>query len=426
VTDGIPFLRSGPYPAREGNAVQLLIDGLAAFRRICEAVEAAERSVWVTVTFMWPSFEMPDGRGTALDVLDRAAGRGIDVRIIFWRPDDDTGPHTRNTFGGSAHQIALLEARRSEGKIRWDRAATGFCQHQKSWLVDAGLESETAFVGGINLNPHSVVLPGHGGERENHDAYLELRGPSAVDVHHNFVERWNEASERLAHHGAWGAGSETDLPLPVGVPRSCGNAIAQIQRTTAAGERSNLRQYCGAIDAARRSIYIEQQYLESSEILECLQGALRRGVEVVAVVPVKPDRASTVAARATLGQYENFTLAGIAALGVDGERLAIYVHAKLMLVDDEWATVGSCNLHRYSLFGNSEMNVAFRDPSAVRSMRVALFLEHLAEDTSGMDDRSALRLFRKIALENRARADAGIHAWRGLAFSLDVDSYGRA
>ena len=71
----IPFALTGAYPIRGGNAVRPLVDGEAAFRRICEAVEAAEHSVWVTVAFIEPGFEMPDGRGSLFDVLDRAAER---------------------------------------------------------------------------------------------------------------------------------------------------------------------------------------------------------------------------------------------------------------------------------------------------------------------------------------------------------------
>jgi len=59
----IPFVQSVSYPIRPGNLVRPLIDGEPAFRRICEAIEAARRSIWVTVTFMWAAFEMPDGRG---------------------------------------------------------------------------------------------------------------------------------------------------------------------------------------------------------------------------------------------------------------------------------------------------------------------------------------------------------------------------
>ncbi len=86
----IPFVQSASYPIRPGNLVRPLIDGEPAFRRICETIEAAQKSVWLTVTFMWSNFEMPDGRGCTLDVLDRAAARGIDVRVIFWRPDVKT------------------------------------------------------------------------------------------------------------------------------------------------------------------------------------------------------------------------------------------------------------------------------------------------------------------------------------------------
>ncbi len=113
-------------------------------------------------------------------------------------------------------------------RIRWDRAHAGFCQHQKTWLIDAGKDTETSFVGGINLNPHSLVSPGHSGEGQNHDVYIELAGPSVADVHHNFVQRWNELSERHQDDGRWGADSETDLPFPHRVPAERGTVRVQI------------------------------------------------------------------------------------------------------------------------------------------------------------------------------------------------------
>lgn len=97
--------------------------------------------------------------------------------------------------------------------------------------MDAGGENETAFVGGINLNPHSVVAPGHKGEAQNHDVFIELTGPSTVDVQHNFVQRWNEASERMSSDGCWGAGNTDDLPFPTRVAARRGSAVVQIQRT---------------------------------------------------------------------------------------------------------------------------------------------------------------------------------------------------
>jgi phosphatidylserine/phosphatidylglycerophosphate/cardiolipin synthase-like enzyme len=430
----IPFIREASYPIRSGNIVRTLVDGEPAFLRICEAIDAARYSVWATIAFMWASFEMPDGRGSALNVLERAAARGLDVRLIFWRPDPETETFKRNAFWGSPHHIDILKSCCKNIRIRWDRAEPGFCQHQKSWLIDAGEETETAFLGGINLNPHSMVAPGHRGEGHNHDVYIELAGPSAVDVHHNFVQRWNEASERHLSDGRWGPGSETNLPFPTTVPSRRGDAIVQVQRTThngrysdghptpsgaafniAAGERTIFDQYRIAIAAARRSIYIENQSVSVTEIVDDLRQALRRGVEVVLVLPAEQGDSANLA---DLNVFENFTLAGIAGLGADGLRKPVWVHAKLMIVDGEWATVGSCNLHRFSLFGNGEMNAACWDPDTVRALLSQLLQEHLDQDTSALGDRSALQVFRGIARDNRTRFDIGDHAWQGLAFSL--------
>jgi cardiolipin synthase len=166
-----------------------------------------------------------------------------------------------------------------------------------------------------------------------------------------------------------------------------------------------------------------------------LHDALTRGVEVVLLLPAVPvlsapatvtqERQAFLESRTRLASYGNFALCGIAGLGADGRRKPVYVHSKLMLIDDEWATVGSCNLHHYSLFGNGELNAAFRDPVAVRAMRVELFQEHLAMDTSDMDDTDALRLFRRIAGENWQRHKHSDPNWQGLAFSLTMEMYGQ-
>ncbi len=83
------FVPTGSYPSRQGNQLRLLLDDEAAFRRVCESVEAAEQHVWATIAFVWPDFQFPDGRGGPLQFLNRAALRGVDVRLIFWRPDDE-------------------------------------------------------------------------------------------------------------------------------------------------------------------------------------------------------------------------------------------------------------------------------------------------------------------------------------------------
>src|SRR5213078_5314068 len=127
---------------------------------------------------------------------------------------------------------------------RWDHLPH-YCHHQKSWLIDAGRPGEVAFVGGINLDHGSLVAPGHppvGGGRSDediyaniHDLYLELSGPAATDVHHNFVQRWNEATERSLDDGRRGhdAGDQLVFPTRLSDPR--GKSVVQIQRNVHAG-----------------------------------------------------------------------------------------------------------------------------------------------------------------------------------------------
>ena len=388
----VPFVETGSYPTRAGNRIDHLIDGESAFRRICEAIECARETVWATITFMWSSFQMPDGRGLALDVLDRAVRRGVDVRLIFWRPDDETANLRPNAFWGSAEHLELLSRYDSRIGIRWDRAQPGYCQHQKSWLVDANRDDATCFIGSANLNPRSVVRPGHSGVGRYRDVFVELAGPCVVDVHHNFVQRWNEASERAHPNGHWGHSGGADLRFPDHGPPPCGQTLAQIQRTIhsgrytnghpspngssfdiAGGETTILDQYVAAIAAATRTIYIENQYLNVSTVIDALSAASDRGVHVVAVLP--PDPPSLP-----------FPTRGLVERGLDGARQPVHVHSKLMLVDDEWATVGSCNLHRYSLYGNAELNVAFSDAGAVCSLRDALMEQHAGVSTHELSD----------------------------------------
>jgi phosphatidylserine/phosphatidylglycerophosphate/cardiolipin synthase-like enzyme len=127
--------------------------------------------------------------------------------------------------------------------------------------------------------------------------YVEVAGPAVADVHHNYVQRWNEASERARDDGRWGERGDGDLDYPTHTPRARGDVVVQMQRTTHAGryadrhpppgaspypielgERTNLDQYRAAIRAARRTIYLEHQFLEVAEIISALDDALTRGV----------------------------------------------------------------------------------------------------------------------------------------------------
>jgi cardiolipin synthase len=96
-----------------------------------------------------------------------------------------------------------------------------------------------------------------------------------------------------------------------------------------------------------------------------------------------------------------------------------------MLVDDRWATIGSCNLHANSLGGHTEMNASVWDADVVRGLRCELLAEHLGRSTSALDDRAAMQLFRQTAERNRVALKDNGAGWQGLAVTLEPTEYGR-
>jgi phosphatidylserine/phosphatidylglycerophosphate/cardiolipin synthase-like enzyme len=453
----IPIADNAAYPLRAGNSVRPLVDGEPAFRRICEAVEIARSRVWVTIAYLEREAQMPDGRGTFFDVLDRAAARELDVRALFWRdprlPEREPGA---SHFPGSEEERTWLAERGARFLARWDRLPRGYCQHQKSWLVDAGEAGEIAFVGGINLDAPSISPPGHPARDGSHihDVYVEVRGPAATDVHHNFAQRWNEGSERGIEGGAWpDAAAADDLEFPALVSPAAGEVPVQITRTAmagrytnevatpggkpfpvAAGEESVLEQYVRAIAAARQTIYLENQVIGSPAIVDALRGAATRGVEVVFLVPGDAHPAIVEARKnpraafffeklAALGRHQNFTLAAIAGSRGGGLYDEIFVHSKMALIDDAWGTIGSTNIAERSFHRDTELNASFWHAATARALRVELLREHTGRDTSGLDDRAALRWFREAALGNRDRRTQR-EPLEGLTYALDPGDYG--
>jgi len=199
------------------------------------------------------------------------------------------------------------------------------------------------------------------------------------------------------------------------------------------GEHGVVEQYRRALDAAERSIYIEDQTIGSPEIVDCLHAALDRGVDVGFLVPANPHQEMTEARKkaeskvffdslAELGRHDHFVLAGIAASQIGGGYQNVYIHAKIALVDDAWCTIGSTNIGNRSFYGDTELNASFWHGPTVLALRVALLREHLGQDTTQLDDRTAFRLYREIARENAARRERG-EKLEGLAFALDPTTY---
>jgi phosphatidylserine/phosphatidylglycerophosphate/cardiolipin synthase-like enzyme len=174
-----------------------------------------------------------------------------------------------------------------------------------------------------------------------------------------------------------------------------------------------------ALRSAQSFIYLENQFLWSPEITTLLREKLekppRDSFRMVLVLPVKPNSGGddTRGALAELIAADNGRGRLLACtLYARHGRLsdAIYVHAKVGIVDDRWLTIGSANLNEHSLFNDTEMNVVCHDPDVVRATRLRLWAEHLelGEEAIRGDPEAVVDAhWRPIAEEQLTRRQAG-------------------
>jgi phosphatidylserine/phosphatidylglycerophosphate/cardiolipin synthase-like enzyme len=159
------------------------------------------------------------------------------------------------------------------------------------------------------------------------------------------------------------------------------------------GERSVARGYTKAVRRARHLIYLEDQYLWSPEVAQVFGDALTENpdLRLVAVVPRFPDQVSIILTR--IPQLLGRAHALDAMTRAGGDRVAVYspesptgvpvyVHAKVCIIDDTWASVGSDNLNMRSWTYDSELACAVIDEtgSYASDLRRTLNREHVDRD----------------------------------------------
>ncbi|MEZ4448362.1 MAG: phospholipase D-like domain-containing protein [Nannocystaceae bacterium] len=445
----------GPYPRRPGNQVIPWIDGIPFYERLAAAIRGARARVWAIVSFLQPDFAFPDGTPWWA-LLGEAEARGVDVRVLFWRNPGFMS--TAHVSLGDARERARFATWGATWAGRWDSSGgdPAHCHHQKAYVVDALTDDPIAFVGGMVLSHATLARRGHHRGLEKHDAFVELRGPAVVDAEHNFVQRWNLGRED-AEAPPWPDRRRAGpLPWPIRVPARRGDVDVQLARTLrpglydgaevpaapgaapwagGAGETTILEHYRGAIAAATRTLYLENQHPGQAALLEALAAALDRGVEVVMVVPGVPMAAigraraecealarrgradehrygPTFRALAALGERPGFTLVALARSDADPAggltHREIYCHAKVCVADGEWLTIGSANLVDLSLDADhTELNAAAWGAATALPLLRSLCGEHCDQALDEVDDLTALRRLAESARRSRASLDAG-------------------
>jgi phosphatidylserine/phosphatidylglycerophosphate/cardiolipin synthase-like enzyme len=383
--DGEGWAGRAPQP-RDGNRLEICVDGAFALPSIAAAVRGARSFVHVAGWTIDPGFavERDPVVVTVRDLLADAASR-VEVRVLIWA--GAPVPFLHPTRAEAARSLdALTRGTRIRGALD-RRNRPMHCHHEKLVIVD-GL---VAYVGGIDLTglagdrfdswPH-----GRSGSLGWHDVLAQVSGPVVTDVASHFAMRWEATTgDRLA---------------PVETPPLEGTSRVQMVRTVPEhtysalplGDFSILEAYLGALRRARRLIYLENQFLWSAEVVavlcKMLQDPPTDAFRVCIVLPRRPNNGNDDT-RGQLGvlqaadHHRRLLVGTIGPLSSDDA--PSYVHAKVGVVDDEWLTVGSANLNEHSLFNDTEVNLVTDDSAVARSVRESLWSEHLGEDCTGRD-----------------------------------------
>jgi phosphatidylserine/phosphatidylglycerophosphate/cardiolipin synthase-like enzyme/uncharacterized membrane protein YdjX (TVP38/TMEM64 family) len=400
---------------RLGRARRLavLVDGAAYFAAVREAMAAAQRSIFILGWDFDSRVRLvpraadgyPEEVGEFLSALVKER-RALHVYVLSW---DFAMAFALDREWMPLYKLGWREQPAPRLSFRLDaRHPRGSSHHQKVVVVDDAV----AFCGGLDLTHGRWDTPAHRREedlrrdvrghasRANHDVQAIVDGAPARALAELARDRWRRGAGRPClpldpspANDPWPQALAPDVTeLDVAVARTDpGYAGAP-----AAHEIRSL--YVDAIGAARRFLYLENQYFSSSDVGGALEARLREpaGPEVVVVSRLTEEGWLEERTMGLLRARLHERLRGADAHGryrllypylpqLEGAE-PLNVHSKVLVADDELASIGSANFNNRSMGYDTECNLAFeargepRLRRAIAALRERLLAEHLALD----------------------------------------------
>lgn len=386
--------------------VAFLVDGEAVFGAVADALERAQSSVWLLGWDFHSAVRLrrgdPQGRPDELVALLDALARerpSLHVRVLAWdfamlyALEREFLPLLR--FGAKTH-------RRVHFAMDSEHPLTA-SQHQKLVVVDDAI----AFAGGFDLTAHRWdtrahlpddprrVTPAGKPYPPFHDVQIAVDGQAACALATLARERWQRATGRSVRPtkpqgDPWPPKLEPQVrDVAVGIART----LPSHRGKPEAREVEAL--YRASIAAARRWIYIENQYLTSPRIAGWLAERLRE-TEGPEVVIVGPRENAGWLEESTMGVLRDRAVRDLREADRHDRLRVLYphlsnlpegqtlnIHSKVMVLDDSFARVGSSNLSNRSLGLDTECDIALeaegQEPvrEAIAGFRNDLLAEHL-------------------------------------------------
>ena len=333
-----PSLLAGQHladiPFLIGNRVELLIDGEATFESILEGIETAKEYV------LFQFFIVHDdeiGRRVKTQLVEKSR-QGVKVFFLY----DEIGSHDLPTayikeLQSANIHVSAFHTRKGKG----NRFQINFRNHRKIVVVDNRL----AWIGGHNVGDEYLGKnPKFGHWRDTH---LRIEGPAALAAQFSFTEDWH-----------WATGTVPELDWTPTASAGGDQPVLIIPSGPADELETATLMFLNAINSASQRIWIASPYfVPDDSIIDALQLAGLRGVDVRILIPDKPDHLLVY-----LAAYSYFEEAG--RTGVRFFRyINGFLHEKVMIIDDRVATVGTANFDNRSFRLNFEITAAVADPA---------------------------------------------------------------
>ena len=337
-----------------GNQLTLLQNGTAFFPQLCADIDAAQHSIYLE-TYIFAADET--GRMIA-NALRRAVTRGVMVRMLL------------DGFGSAELPQHWVDDLRTAGvEVQWfRREISPFTLHRsrKRRLLRlhrklAVMDGEIAFVGGINIIND---IPEHGDFAVPRlDYAVRVQGVVAGKVHATMRHLWGMVSWANFRR----RGKEIKHFVLNRTERVATQDITFLVRDNLRHRRDIERAYLKAIAGAQHEIIIASAYfLPGRAFRHTLKQAARRGVRTVLLLQGKVEY--RLQHYATHALYDQFLAEGVEIY----EYQASYLHAKVAVVDGQWATVGSFNIDPFSLLLAREANLVVQDAGFAGELRASL------------------------------------------------------
>ncbi len=347
-------------PLTTGNQVRLLQDGPATYQAMYAAIMAARDHINME-TYILDDDEVGQRFAQALIAKQ---GQGVQVNLIR----DSVG--TLGTPAAFFQQltdsgIQVLEFNPINPLMSRKEWSLNQRDHRKLLIVDG----HTAFLGGINIS--SVYSGGSFSHRSRQrpdggvawrDTDLQLQGPVVAELQKLFLATWeSQKGEPLPEKNYFPPPEHAGPHVVRAIGSSPDEPFSLIYATL-----------LSAITSAEVSVNITNAYFAPDpQLLDVLEAAARRGVDVTLILPSQTD--SWLVFHAGRNYYDRLLRAGVKI----HERQGLILHSKTALIDGVWATVGSTNLDWRSFLHNYELNAVVLGPAFGKQVQ-AMFDKDLA------------------------------------------------